>query len=139
MPRARKTLTGAPGQPAVAPKGGTYGTGEAALESQRRMPLPAGPAPTPGGGAPPAATGAPPPPPDDTAALAAAQAMPPAQSLLDMPTTRPGEPVYAGADNGNMPTQMINPDPALFELRALAQRFPYPDLLRFLQRAQNEA
>ena len=142
MPRKpRPTLSGAPGQAAVAPKGQTYGEGERALESQRRMPvpdfaqqpqaaLPSG-APAGGGGRAEALQ----------AALAAAQGLDLGGSAIATPTQRPGEPVtqplsaLSGSGAGKRPM----PNPAIYELRAVAQMFPYPGLLDFLAQVEREA
>jgi hypothetical protein len=52
------------------------------------------------------------------------------------PTTRPGEPLTAGAAAGPGPAQLelLPPDPVA-HLRALYARFPHEDLRRLLERA----
>jgi hypothetical protein len=110
-----KTLTGAPAQRPVAPRGQPYGEGERALESQRRTPVPSGPPPVPGmtasapgggtGGSGSAAGG-----PDPAllqqmrmqAALQAAGKMKPPRSLY-ADTQRPSEPITAGMAMGPGP------------------------------------
>lgn len=140
MPRkARRTQSGAPAGGAVMPVDSTYGEGEAALEAQRRMPVPdfakgggsaipvapSGGSPAPGGGGSAA--------PMDMA-LAAAQGMqmPPSVSA---PTSRPLENLQTGLGTQG---QRVLPNESLFELRAIAQRFPYPDLLRMIERIERE-
>lgn len=140
MPRkARSTTSGAPAQPAVAPKGQTYGSGEAALESQRRSPIPnvvaqqqaatsAG-----GGGGGGAMT------PDVMAQVQDyVQAMGGGRSVLAQPTARPNEPVQQPlGPTQNFKRPQVNE--GIYELRALAAKFPYPDLLAFLDRVEREA
>lgn len=138
MPRGRKTQSGAPAQPIQAPTSSmTYGEGEAALESQRRTPVPdfassptPGPMASPQGGGQ-AAGGAP----DLMAALQAAQAMEAPTSVMKDPTSRPGEPVTTPGPQFARPT----PNQGLMELRAVAAKFPYPDLLDLIEMANREA
>lgn len=141
MPRKGKTLSGAPAGGAKMPVDSTYGEGEAALESQRRMPVPdfaktgpggTGGRPSEGGGAPPSGAGGPDP---RAAALEAARAMAPPTSVLSGPTERPTELLTKGLP----PRSRVQPDEALIELRAIAQRYPYPDLIALLERASREA
>lgn len=140
MPRkAKATLSGAPGQPARALKGQPYGEGERAIESQRRMPVPDfatgnAPVPSPGGGAP--AGGG-----QDAgalmAAMQAAQQMAPPTSALTAPTERPDENIMTAPGGSGLPRPLANE--GLLELRALARRFPYPELLDLIARAELEA
>lgn len=107
------------------------------------MPLPSGPPPvpgtgggTPGGGS--AGVGSPTgPPPDFEQALAAAQGMEPPQSVLETPTARPNEPVTTGL-GGALTPQGAAVNEGLYNLRALAQRYPYPDLLNLIARVEAE-
>jgi hypothetical protein len=72
--------------------------------------------------------------------------VPPAPGQLDglgAPTQRPDEPVTAGLNVGPGPgAEGLQPgtthDPALWELRALAQLHPSPDLLRLIAYAERE-
>lgn len=134
MPRkARRTMSGEPGQAATTPVDAVYGEGERALESQRRMPVPdkAGPADEIGGG------GGGRPAPTAAQALAAAQNMAPPEPVMAMPTARPGEDITAGMTGTPNPVDsrpVVNQ--ALYELRALYQLNPYPDFLRFLERIE---
>jgi hypothetical protein len=54
---------------------------------------------------------------------------------IGAPTNRPNEPLSAGL--GPRPP-MVQPDPALYELQALADFYRYPDLVRFVQRRMLE-
>lgn len=144
MPRkAKRTLSGAPAAPARPPVDVPYGEGERRLESQRRMPVPetkgqagAPPGPRPGG----ARSGGSP---SDRFAMAmdAARSMAPPETIRG-PTARPTEDLMTGAGGGppgGRLGQMPMVNEALFELRALAQRYPYRDLLAFLDRVTREA
>ena len=143
MPRAKKTLSGAPGSPAVTPVGVPYGEGERSLESQRRMPVPdfarsQGSAPTTGGTGSGGSAGGQAPAADRFAqALQAAQAMQPPESILDAPTTRPNESLttgLVGSENPVMPGAVTND--ALYELRAIAQMTGYPEFLKLVAEAE---
>lgn len=119
MPRKAKprrtTQNGAPAAPLTAPRGGPYGEGERALESQRRIPVPSGPPPVPGASGAGAARGPGPSTPPTAvggpgldprlqmmAAMQAASRMRPPQSLYS-PTQRPQEPITAGLPVGAGP------------------------------------
>ena len=137
MPRARKTLTGAPAAGAVAPAGVPYGEGERRLESQRRTPVPSGPPPVPGGapGGGGAAQAAPPS--DYQAALETLKGMPPPESMLDMPTSRPNEPITTGA-GPHAQTPQLATNEGLYNLRAVYKRAmqvgaPTEDLRRLIE------
>lgn len=109
--KARTTQTGAPAAPPRAMSGGPYGSGERALESQRRVPVPSGPPPAPGstapgpgpGGAPSGGSGPSGAGPDPRvvqqmrmqAALQAAGGMKPPTSIYAA-TQRPSEPITDG-------------------------------------------
>ena len=134
MPRKRKTLSGASASAPTMPVNSTYGEGVDAIESQRRTPVPmtAGApslAPAGGGGGGQAA------PDPHAAAMAAAAAMAPPESILAQPTERPNEPIQTGVTQ----PPAVSPDPAIYELQALAQRFGYPDLVNFVERVTREA
>lgn len=136
MPRkARRTISGEPGQPARTPVDAVYGEGERALESQRRMPVPdrSGPAAemTGGGGASgPPATAYP-------QALDALRQMAPPEPVLSTPTKRPGEDISRGMGGPNHPIEpKAQVNEALYELRALYQMHPYPDFLAWLERIE---
>jgi hypothetical protein len=62
--------------------------------------------------------------------------MSPPTSVLAEPTQRPNEALMTGA---GQQTAMPQPDQALYELRALAQRYRYPDFVRFVERRSREA
>jgi hypothetical protein len=143
MPRGKKTLSGAPASAPTTPVGVPYGEGERRIEAQRRMPVPdfagGGSAPTTGGtgggGAAGDVGGA-----DRFAqALEAARQMAPPEGLLAAPTQRPMEPLQAGLPGSANP---VPPGPvtsdALYELRALVQRAPYPEFLQLLAWAEQE-
>jgi len=109
MPRKGKgsklTGSGAPAGPPVTPVDAPYGEGERALESQRTMPVPAGPPGLPPGslGAPGGGGGSAPPAVDPRARLQAAlqamSAMRPPRGLT-APSERPSEPLTAGMSMG---------------------------------------
>lgn len=133
MPRGKKTLTGESALPAQAMKGGPYGEGERALESQRRTPMPnrqAGLAPAPAGGAPAPAGGG-----DPNAALARAMEMMAPSSMIDAPTDRPDEPVNQGLSTQR---PMPQANESYYELKALVKQYPYPDLINLLARVESE-
>jgi hypothetical protein len=136
MPRKTKTRTlsgdvASPPRPAV---GVPYGEGERRLESQRRTPVPvkAGGLQVVQGGA---AGGSPPATDRFSLAIAQAQQMAPPEKLLQMPTARPNEDLMTGFGRANVGPAT---DEALYELRALANAFPYADLLEFVSRAEQE-
>lgn len=135
MPRAKKTLSGEAALPAQAMKGGPYGSGERALESQRRTPMPdrqVAPASTPGGPAPsPGGQGGP----DRAAALQEAMQMASPPSVLATPTERPKEDVTTGMTGRSA---MPQTNEAYYELKALVQRYPYPDLVNLLNIVEQE-
>jgi hypothetical protein len=56
-------------------------------------------------------------------------------SVINSPSLRPNEQITAGM--GQMAPQP-DIDPGMWELKALAQRFGYPDLIRFVQRREME-
>src|SRR5262245_16634982 len=105
--KGKSLPSGAPASAPVVPPGQTYGEGERQLESQRRMPVPAGPPPAPGGSATPSGPGgsAPPAPAEQplqqrmARALMAAQGMRGSQSLYS-PSQRPSEPITTGMAMG---------------------------------------
>lgn len=130
MPRkAKRTLSGAPGGPARPPVNTTYGDGERALESQRRMPvadysrrLQAVPN---SGGAPPGSAEIPATQQDPAdrlnAIMAMARNMAPPEPL-NRPTQRPNEPLTAGLPMGAGPgLEVLAPgDRVVRTLRMLA-------------------
>jgi hypothetical protein len=67
--------------------------------------------------------------------MQAAGAMSLGGSVINTPSLRPNEQITTGMD-GQLPQPDI--DPGLWELKALAQRFGYPDLIRFVQRREME-
>jgi hypothetical protein len=142
MPRAKKTLSGAPASAPTTPVGVPYGEGERRIEAQRRMPVPdfagGGSAPsaggTDGGGA---AGGG-----EATDRFAHAiqlmQQMAPPESVLEQPTARPNEPISQGLPTGPTPLS-LSPvtNEALYDLRALASHNPeYRGLLRLIALAE---
>lgn len=143
MPRKgkRQTLSGDPALAAAPAVGVPYGEGERRLESQRRTPLPnvraraeppADALPAGGGGGPGGADAR-------MAAVQAAIGMAEPTSMLSAPTERPGEPLMAGIESsGDILRPAIVTNEAYYELRALARRFPYPDLMRLLARVESE-
>lgn len=132
MPRKSKTktLSGQPGQTPVAPRGGPYGAGERALESQRRAPIPdyaasaSGSTPGLSPGSPGVESALPPQAPGDRLqqAMMTAQQMAPPQNMLTMPSQRPSEPLTAGLPIGAGPgTEVLNTgDSVVRTLRMLA-------------------
>jgi hypothetical protein len=143
MPRAKKTLSGAPAGAATTPVGVPYGEGERRIEAQRRMPVPdfartGGPVPTTGGTGGGEAAGGEPPADRFAQALAAAQQMAPPEGLLSQPTQRPMEPLQAGMAPSEHPGGPAFSD-ALFDLREMARANPeYRGLLRLIALAEEQ-
>ncbi len=135
MPRKAKrtTLSGEPAQPARPAVDVPYGEGERRIESQRRMPVPNRKDVTPtapkergtggGGGAP-------------VPNLMEALRDVPLDRVLAQPSQRPAQPITEGLGSRmrNVERPVVND--ALYKLRAIARRYPYPGLLRLLERAE---
>lgn len=144
MPRGKKTLSGAPASAPTTPVGVPYGEGERRVEAQRRMPVRdfagGGSAPTTGGaGAGGGAAGGGEATDRFAQALAAAQEMAPPEGLMTTPTQRPMEPLQAGlpGSQSQVPPGPVTSD-ALYQLRAMAQRAPFPEFLDLLAWAENQ-
>jgi hypothetical protein len=106
MPRARKTLTGAPARPNVPIAGQTYGAGVDQQQLEASMPTPArqAAAPNPQPQPQPQQQQAPQQQPyDHQAALAAASQLSDQTGLLKGDTNRPNEPITAGLTRGPGP------------------------------------
>lgn len=112
---ARRT-DGGPGQPVRSFPAEAYGQRQALASLQKAAPMAAGGNGVVAAGGPPAASGG----------------LPPgiANGILG-PTQRPTEPVTAGLPSG--PDRQIFPDDPDQLLRAIYQRYPHPDIGRFLQ------
>ena len=108
--------------PVQAPRGLGYGERKQLEDAQRAIPL----------ASPPSAQ-------RTSASPSAAGPMP--LPSLTAPTSRPTEPLTAGADFGPGPGSEIMPQPAdstLARLRALYKRFPTEDLRELIEEAEEE-
>ncbi len=114
MPRIRKGI-----QPVRAPTGGPQGQRQQLETAQQAIPLPAGPVP-PGGAAPP-------------------NGVPVSRPDVFGVTSRPGEPLTAGAPAGPGPNGIgILPDDPIEFLRAIYVQFPSPGLRRLIETSGNQ-
>ena len=116
MPRARKTMSGAPAQPLAQVPDQVFGQGVDLMQMQRAMPSPQVAGQTPPGMPPGAAVGHAPPPAvaaaqpgaapsgdPHAALLAQAAGLRDHTGLLTAPTLRPNEPITAGLNRGPGP------------------------------------
>lgn len=129
MPRARKTLTGAPARPNVPVAGQTYGAGVDQQQLEESLPTPGRQNMSPAAVAPAQQQVAPAAPYDHQAALAAAASLSDQTGLLKADTARPQEPITAGLSGGP------GPGP---EALGLTQGSPTGDLFRRLSAATGD-